>query len=567
MNHPGHRTGGQVLIDQLLIHGARLAFCVPGESYLAALDALYDAGNRIRLVTCRHEANAANMAEAHGKLTGKPGICFVTRGPGASHAYVGVHTALQDSTPMILFVGQVARETVGREAFQEIDIKAMFGDTAKWAVDVRDAERLPELVARAFQTATSGRPGPVVIGLHEDMLTDRVAVADAQPYRAVRPSPSTAALAELRERIAAARRPLVMAGGGGWSRQAADDLAAFAAAFDLPVCCSFRAQDIMDHRYPHYVGDSSLSISPTLLDALKQADLLLVVGARLGEITSQSYEVVAPPVPSQTLVHVHPGIGELGRVYQAALYINAGMPEFCAAARALAPLQNPPYAEWTHRLRAGYVDYLKPSPMPGAVDLASCMETMQALLPDDVLVATDAGNFAGWVNCFWRFKGYRSLLGPTNGAMGYGLPAAIAAKLAQPERTVVNISGDGGFMMAANDLGTAVQAGANIVAVIVNNGLYGTIRMHQEREYPERIVATNLHNPDFAAYARAFGAHGETVDRTEDFAPAFKRALAAGKPALIDLRIDPEAITPRTTLAAIRETALKRIAAETSNNR
>jgi acetolactate synthase-1/2/3 large subunit len=554
------RTGGQVLVDQLLIHGAKLAFCVPGESYLAALDALYDAGNRIRLVTCRHEANAANMAEAYGKLTGAPGICFVTRGPGASHAYVGVHTAKQDSTPLILFVGQIPRDFNGREAFQEIDIKAMFGDTAKWACDVRDAARLPELVARAFQVATSGRPGPVVLGLPEDMLTDLVEVTDARPYRAVQPSPSPAAMADLARRLAIAQRPLLLVGGGAWNAAAAAGLAAFAARFDLPVSASFRCQDLMDHADRHYVGDCSLSISAALTEAVKQADLLIVVGARLGEITSQGYTIVTPPVPAQDLVHVHPGVEELGRVFQPVLAVNAGPAEFFDAATTLPSPGTVAWSGWTGDLRAAHEAYLVPSAMPGDVDLAACLATMQRLLPRDALLTTDAGNFAGWVNRFWRFPGYRSLLGPTNGAMGYGLPAAIAAKLAQPARTVVNISGDGGFMMSANDLGTAVQSGANVVFVVVNNGLFGTIRMHQEREYPARTIATELHNPDFAAYARSFGAHGETVVRTADFEPAFQRALRAGGPAVIDLRIDPEAITPRTTLAAIRSAAQTRLA-------
>jgi len=550
------RTGGQVLIDQLLVHGVELAFCIPGESYLAALDALHDVRDRIRLITCRHEANAANMAEAYGKLTGKPGICFVTRGPGASHAYIGVHTAHQDSSPMILFIGQVARETFEREAFQEISVKDMFRGQCKWAVDVMDAARLPEFVARAFQVATSGRPGPVVIGLPEDMLLDQVAVADAEPFKTVRPTPAAADMSALRDLLARAERPLVMFGGGGWTAAAAADLAAFCAANNLAAAASLRCQDVMSSDDPHYVGDCNLAISPELANTVRNADLLIAIGPRLGEITTQGYTLVQPPVPRQKLVHIHADTGELGRVYQAALYINAGMAQFCAAARELAPVDGKKWAAWTRQARADYEKALVPGTMPGDLDLAACVQHMQTVLPDSAIVTTDAGNFAGWVNRFWRFRKYRTLLGPTSGAMGYGLPASIAAKLAQPDVPVISFSGDGGILMSGNDLATAVQYGANIIAIVVNNGIYGTIRMYQEREYPNRYPGTTLQNPDFAAYGRAFGAHGETVTKTADFPAAFDRALKAGKPALLELRIDPEAISTRTTLSALRNAAL-----------
>ena len=549
------RTGGQILVDQLLIHGADLAFCVPGESYLAALDALHDVDDRIRLITCRHEANAANMAEGYGKLTGRPGLCFVTRGPGAAHAYIGVHTAHQDSTPMILFVGQVAREMFGREAFQEISAERMFGSQCKWAVDVMDAARLPELIARAFQVATSGRPGPVVIGLPEDMLTDRVAVADCAPYAPVRPAPRADDLARLRHILAKAQRPLAIFGGGGWTAQAAADFAAFCAANDLPAAASLRCQDIMSSDDSHYVGDLNIAPDPKLMDAVRRADLLFVVGARLGETTTQGYTLVVPPVPEQGLVHAHADALELGRVYQAQLYLNAGMPELAAALKGLAPVPGK-WAAWRAELRGNYEASLVPGPMPGDLDLAVCIQHMQSVLPDDTIVTTDAGNFAGWVNRFWRFRRYRTLIAPTSGAMGYGLGAAIGAKLAAPRRMVVNFSGDGGFLMSGNDLMTAVQHDARVIAIVVNNGIYGTIRMHQERTYPTRYPATTLQNPDFAAYARSFGAHGETVTRTADFAAAFDRALQAGKPALLELRIDPEAIGTRATLTRLREAAL-----------
>ncbi len=550
------RTGGQVLVDQLLVHGTDLAFCIPGESYLAVLDALHDAAHRLRLVTCRHEANAANMAEAYGKLTGKPGICLVTRGPGAGHAWTGVHTAFQDSSPMILFVGQVARDTFEREAFQEISVKDMFRGQCKWAAEVMDAKRLPEFIARAYQTATSGRPGPVVLGLPEDMLLDQVEVRDLAPYQPVQPAPLPADMDRLRDLLAQAERPLVLFGGGGWTERAATDLAAFCAANNLPAAASLRCQDIMNSDDPRYVGDCNLAINPELSAAIRASDLLLVVGARLGESTTQGYTLIEPPLPKQKLIHIHADTNELGRVYQAALYINSGMTAFCAAARRLEPVAGS-WTSWTAKARAGYEASLVPGTMPGTLDLAACVLHLQKELPPDTIVTTDAGNFSGWVNRFWRFRKFRTLLAPTSGAMGYGVPAAIAAKLAMPHVTVVNFSGDGGFMMSGNDLATAVQHEANIIVLVVNNGLYGTIRMHQERNYPHRYPATTLNNPDFAAYARSFGAFGETVTETGQFADAFARAKAANRPALLDLRIDPEAIGTRSTLGGIRDAALR----------
>jgi len=555
------RTGGQILIDQLKVHGTRAAFCVPGESYLAALDALHDAKDSITLLTCRHEGGAANMAEAWGKLTGEPGICFVTRGPGASHSFCGVHTAMQDSSPMILFIGQVAREALDREAFQEIDIKAMFGHTAKWAAQIDDAARIPEFVSRAFHVATAGRPGPVVLGLPEDMLVDRAAVADASHYKRAQSVVAAADMASLRERLAKASRPFMVVGGGGWSVAAAADIRAFAEANNLPVIASFRCQDIVGNDSPVYAGELGTSTAKPLIDSIKSSDFLLVVGARMGEISTQGYTLLDIPKPRQQLVHVYADPDELGRVYQPDLPIVSGMAGFAAAARAMAPVEHKQWAAWTTAARAEYRKTLEGGSSPGALDMIQVMQVLKRVLPRDTIMTQDAGNFSGWLQRYWEFPGYRTQLGPTNGSMGYGVPAGVAAKLACPDRTVVTFVGDGGFMMTGQELATAVQYGINVIILVINNGLYGTIRMHQEREYPGRRIATDLKNPDFAALARAYGAEGITVSRTEEFGPAIDAALKAGRPVVLDLKLDPEAITSRTTLSALRDSAMKRLAA------
>lgn len=550
------RTGGRVLIDQLRLHGVDRAFCVPGESYLAALDALHDTPE-IALVVCRQEGGAAMMAEAYGKLTGRPGICFVTRGPGATNASPGLHIAFQDSTPLILFVGQVGRDMMEREAFQEIDYRRMFGPMAKWVAEIEDANRIPEFVARAFHTAVNGRPGPVVLALPEDMLTDRVSVGDGMRYREAEAAAPPAALAELAERLARAERPFVILGGGGWDQAAVSRVQDFAKAWDLPVGTSFRAQSHFDNTHPNYVGDVGIGINPALAERVKTADLLLVVGARLGEMTTGGYTLIDIPVPRQTLIHVYPGAEELGRVYAPTLPILSGMKSFAAALAALAPPAGARrWAALRAAARADYEAWTRPLPMPGPVQYGEIVAWLRRRLPDDAIICNGAGNYSGWIHKNYQFRRYRTQIGPTSGSMGYGTPAAIAAKLIHPERMVVNIAGDGCFMMHGQELATAVQYGAAILIVIVNNGMYGTIRMHQEREYPRRVVATALRNPDFAALARAYGAHGETVTDTAGFAPAFERAVASGGPALIDLRIDPNAITPRTTLDAIRAAAL-----------
>jgi acetolactate synthase-1/2/3 large subunit len=550
------RSGGQVLIDALKIHGVDTAFCVPGESYLAALDALYDARDSIRLIVCRQEGGASYMAEAYGKMTGRPGICFVTRGPGATNASIGVHTAFQDSSPMILFVGQVARDQVEREAFQEIDFRRMFGPLTKWVAEIDDAARIPEYVSQAFHRATNGRPGPVVLALPEDMLTDRVDVADSGCYRAVRPSPGAAQMDELSNRLDDAKHPFMILGGGGWSAQAVEDIRMFAEAANLPVGCSFRCQDLFDNGHRNYAGDVGIGINPKLADRVKNADLLIVVGARLGEMTTSGYTLLDIPVPRQALVHVHASAEELGRVYQAALPINAGMAEFASMAKALAPRSARTWDAETKTARAEYLEWSTPPQVDGPVQMGEIVSWLEGRLPEDAILTNGAGNYSTWIHRFHRFRRFRTQLAPTSGSMGYGVPAAIAAKVIAPERMVVSFNGDGCYMMNGQELATAVQYHLPVIFVVVNNGSYGTIRMHQERTYPGRVSGTDLVNPDFAALAAAYGAHGELVTETAQFAPAFERAAKAGKPTLIEIRLSAEVITPRQTLSQIRAAAM-----------
>jgi acetolactate synthase-1/2/3 large subunit len=557
MSLPVSRTGAQVLVDQLKIHGVDMAFCVPGESYLAVLDALYDA-ERIRLISCRQEGGAAFMAEAYGKLTGRPGVCFVTRGPGACNASIGVHTAFHDSTPLILFIGQVARGFGGREAFQEIDFRAMFGPIAKWVAQIDDPRRIPELVGRAFGLAVSGRPGPVVLALPEDMLTEACETPDAAPYRRVGAHPGAAELAELRRLLAEAERPLVIVGGGDWNAAAAADIQAFAVANRLPTVAAFRAQDIVDNHADYYIGALGVGVNPALLRRVKDCDLLLTVGDRMSELDTDDYTLLGIPRPRQRLIHVYPEAAELGRVYRPELAIVSGMPEFAAAARAQPALDGARWAGWLAAARADYMTYLRPTPVPGALNLGEVLAYLGERLPHDAIITNGAGNYTAWCHRFYQFSAYRSQVAPVVGTMGYGVPAAVAAKLAHPERVAVAFAGDGCFLMNGQELATAVHYRANIVVLVVNNGMYGTIRMHQEIHYPGRAIGTALSNPSFAAYAEAFGAYGEVVERTGDFAAAFERALAAGRPALLELRVDPEAITPRATLSGLRAAALQR---------
>jgi acetolactate synthase I/II/III large subunit len=549
-------SGGQLVVASLRAHGVRMAFSVAGESYLEVLDALYDAPE-IRLVTCRQEGGAAFMAEAYGKLTGEPGVLLVTRGPGACNASIGVHTAFQDSTPMIVLVGQVARHQIDREAFQEVDFRKMYAPLAKWVTQIDLAERVPELINQAFQVATSGRPGPVVVALPEDMLRDQRAAAAAGPYHAVRAHPGAADRAELRRLVAAAERPIMLVGGSGWSDEAAADIARFAEANQLPVCCSFRRQDIVDNRLSVFCGDLGTGAAPALVARFKAADLVLAVGARIGEITSQSYTLLGIPDPGKTLIHVHTAAEELGRVFRPDLAIQSGMPEFAAAAAALEPIAAPRWGAWREAARAEYETGLVPTPFASApaLDLGQVMVWLRERLPADAIVTSDAGNFSGWPNRFLQYRRPGRQLGPTSGAMGYGVPAAVAAKLVHPQRVVVGFCGDGGFMMTGQELMTALGEGVGPIILLFNNAMYGTIRMHQERRFPGRVVGTALKNPDFAALAAAYGGFGATVARTEEFAPAFEAALASRRAAIIELQVDPEIITTRTTLSALRRQA------------
>lgn len=555
MNTPS-RSGGQVLVDALRVNSVERAFCVPGESYLAVLDALHDVQDDIELVVCRQEGGAAYMAEAYGKLTGKPGICMVTRGPGATNASVGVHTAFQDSTPMILFIGQVARDQIEREAFQEVDYRRMFGQMAKWVVQIDDAARIPELVNQAFQRAINGRPGPVVVALPEDMLTDVVAVADALPARRVEAAASNDDIAHLQVLLSEARKPLVIAGGGGWNAQAVADLKRFVHTQNLPLAASFRCQDLFDNTDPHYAGDLGLAAGPALVEAVKHSDLLIVIGARLGEMTTGGYALVNIPTPAQQLVHVHASSDEIGRVYQPVLGINAGPASFLRQVAALPAGQPDSFAGWVQALNRGYQGNFDCPRSPGDVQMSEVIAWLNQRLPHDSILTCGAGNYTGWLHRGYQHRAFRTLLGPTNGSMGYGVPAAVAAKLTYPQRTVVAFAGDGCFLMNGQELATAAHYDAKVVVVVVNNGMYGTIRMHQERSYPGRVSGTQLHNPDFAALARAYGLHGETVTATAQFAEAFERCQASGKPALIEVQVDPEALTPRMSLSQIREKAL-----------
>ena len=556
MSAPKTRAGGRLLVDQLLAHGADCAFTVPGESFLPVLDGFHDVQDKIRLIVCRHEANAANMAEAYGKLTNRPGLCFVTRGPGATQASVGVHTAFQDSTPMILFIGDVGSDFRDREAFQEVDFHGMFTPLAKWVERIDDVARIPEYVARAFQIATSGRRGPVVLVLPEDMLAKEAEVHDAKHYAPAEPHPGPDDMQRLHKLLGAAKRPLAILGGSGWSREACNDIQRFAEANQLPVACAFRFQDLLDNNHAQYVGDVGIGINPILAERVRTADVLLVVGARLGEMTTSGYTLLESPVPRQRLIHVHSGAEEIGRVFQPELGIVSAPGPFARAAAALAPIENPAWKGSAAEARADFTAWAGRREIPGRVQMWDIVDYLNKQAPD-AIYTNGAGNFATWLHRFHRYTGFRTQLAPTSGAMGYGVPAAIAAKLVRPERTVICFAGDGDFLMSGMELATAVQYDAPVVVVILNNGMYGTIRMHQEKMYPGRVVGTDLKNPHFAALARSFGCMGEIVEDTAQFAPAYERIVASGKPGVIDIHLDPQAITPNTTLDKLRAGARK----------
>jgi acetolactate synthase-1/2/3 large subunit len=544
------RHGGRILADQLAIQGVRRVFSVPGESFLAALDGLHESG--IQNVVCRQEGGAAMMAEAHGKLTGRPGVLFVTRGPGAANASSGIHVAMQDSTPMVVFVGQIAREHRDREAFQEVDYRRFFSPLAKWAAEVDQTRRLPEYISRAFHVAQSGRPGPVVLALPEDMLSGSATVADLGPATPARQPARHADAQEIADRLRAAARPLVIAGGPGWSAQAAADLERFAQAFDLPVAVTFRRQDYMDNRHPNYAGDLGVGMNPRLALRLREADCLLVLGSRLGDIATGGYEHIDVSAPGRTILHVHPDPDEIGRVYRPDLGIAAQTADMLAELARLNAPEAPAWAAWRSAAREDYRHWQRPVELPGAVKMAEVVGWLNEHLPDDAILTNGAGNYAAFLHRYYRFRHYRSQLAPTSGSMGYGFPAAIAAKLEHPRRRVVCLAGDGCFQMTLNEMSTAVQHGAAVIVIVANNGIYGTIRMHQERHYPGRVSGTGLANPDFAALARAYGGHGETVTETAQFADAFARAEAAGTLAVIELKLDPEALATGQTLSEIR---------------
>jgi acetolactate synthase-1/2/3 large subunit len=546
------RNGGRILVDQLELNGVDLAFCLPGESFLPVLDALYD--SPIRLVSCRHEQGAANAAEAYGKLTGRPGVCIVTRGPGATQAAVGVHTARQDSTPMLLLVGHVPRAFTGRDAWQEIDYATSFAGFAKAAWHVDRADRLPEHVERAFALALSGRPGPVVLALPEDVLAEEADVADATPVETPRTAPRQEDLARLHELLGAAERPLVVVGEGGWTQQTGEDVLAFCEANELPVACAFRCQDFVDNRSSVYAGVLGVAMDDRLAARLRESDFVLAVGGRLGEVPTRRYTLLEPPRPRQTLVHVHPDPHELGFVYEPALPIVSSLPEFAAGLRSLDPVETR-WREWTKEARADYEENLRHEPMEGPVDLGEIMAFLRRRLPGDAIQTCGAGNFTVWAHRFAEFTQYGTQVCPRSGSMGYGVAAAVAAKLVHPDRIALCFTGDGDFVMSSPEFATAVQYDLPIVVLLVNNGMYATIRMHQERVFPGRVIGTSLENPDFPALAQAYGGFGERVERTEDFEAAFERALASVKPALLELPVDPERISPKVKLSELQARA------------
>lgn len=552
-------NGGKLLVECLLALGATKSFGVPGESYLAVLDALYETAGRLDYVLCRNEGGAAFMASAYGKLTGTPGICFVTRGPGATNASIGVHTAMQDSSPMILFVGQVSTDMKGREAFQEIDYGAVFGPLAKWAVEINDVDRLPEIVARAWTIALSGRPGPVVVALPEDMLTRHTEVpALAGPATVMEAGATPAAVEGAREMLAAAQRPLILIGGANWTPAGRASLKAFAEASDIPVVAAFRFQDQFDNNSPVFAGEAGVGMPAHVKRLMREADVILAVNVRFGEMTTDGYTLLSVPQPRQKLIHVHPSDREIGKIYTPTLGIHAGPNAFAAA---LTPIAGG-WSQWRSTSRAEYETAFDAPAQPGPVDMVAVTEWLRETLPEDVILTNGAGNFTVWPNKFFRFGSKARLLAPQSGAMGYGLPAAIAAKVACPERTVVCFAGDGDFQMTCQELGTAMQARAQPIVLLLNNGIYGTIRAHQERNYPARVSGTTLTNPDFVGLARSYGFHAERVSATSDFPAAFARALASKTGAVLDLEISPEALAPRQTLSQMRDAALASLKAK-----
>jgi acetolactate synthase-1/2/3 large subunit len=550
------RSGGQILVDELLVHGVDHIFCVPGESYLAVLNSLHD--SPIKLTVCRQEGGAAMMAEAYGKLTGRPGVCFVTRGPGATNASPGLLIALQDSTPMILFIGQIERQVRGREAFQEVDYRAFLGPLTKWVTEVDQPQRLPEIVSRAFHMATSGRPGPVAIALPEDMLVELAAASLGKRYQTPEPVPSSTDMERVEDFLRQSARPLVIAGGSRWDQASVNLLATFAEVYAVPVAASFRRQSLFPATHPNFIGDLTVGASAALIDYVRKSDVILLIGGRLSELPSQGYTLLQIPCPAQTLVHVHPGAEELGRVYRPELPINVSPRAFCKALSGLRSVRVPERAAYVREGRRIYEAWTdEPTVVPGDFNLGAVICALREELPDDAIVCNGAGNYAIWVHRYYRFRRFGAQLAPTTGSMGYGVPAAVAAKRVHPDKLVVAFAGDGCFLMNGQEFATAVQYDLPIVVIVLDNGMYGTIRMHQEREYPGRVIATDLTNPDFAAYATAFGGYGERVTATGEFMPAFRRAVASGRPAIIHCVVDPNALSPGQSLSAVRKQALE----------
>ena len=550
-------SGGELIAQALVAHGVENAFCVPGESYLEVLDALYDHQDTLKVVTCRHENGAAYMAEAYAKLTGRVGVCMVTRGPGACNASIGIHTAFQDSSPVVMLVGHVRREDIGREAFQEVDFIQMFAPLAKAVRMIDSAAQAGADVAWAFDTALSGRPGPVVLVLPEDMLREHVQARVPAPLPQAQCEIGVGDLERIHHRLCQAERPMLMVGGSHWTDQAREDILAFAENMDLPVCCSMRRLDIIDNTHPCFVGEMGIAPSPNLVERVKDADLLLVVGARLGEMTTQAYTLITPDESQHKLVHIHADASELGRVFPNAIGVACTPEVFAVAAKALASTSDH-WATWRAQARADYDAWHRPVDAPGDLNLGAAMQVIDEALDDDAIIAVDAGNFTGWAQRHLTFGSRRKFLGPTNGAMGYGVPAGVASKAAYPDAQVVVCVGDGGFGMTGQEIATALQFDLKLVVLVFNNGIYGTIRMHQENKHPGRVIATDLNNPDYAELARAYGAYGDVVETTDQFRPAFESALAAGKTAVLDLRFDANIISTRTTLEAIRNAALER---------
>jgi acetolactate synthase-1/2/3 large subunit len=551
------RTGAQILVDALEGHGLRHAFGVPGESYLAVLDALAD--SKIDFTICRQESGAAFMAEAAGKLTGKPGLCFVTRGPGMTNASAGVHVAQQDSTPMILIAGQIPRNFRHREAFQEIDVRAVFGTMAKWVVEIDDPARIPEFVARAVRIATQGRPGPVVMTLPEDMLVEETATEDLAAFEPVEIAPSLADMTKLQKLLWAAEKPFVIVGGSRWNENAVAAVVRFAERFDLPVGASFRRQMLFPNQHDCYAGDVGTGPNPKLSQRIKDADLVLAFGARLSEWPTQGYTLLTVPDPGRNFVHVHAGIEELGRVFQPTLGINATPVAFAAALESVQPPQEIRWREWRKSTRDDYLAWTEPLPkIPGDVQMSTIVDWLRKNLPADTVMCSGAGNFSIWLHRFYRHPKFGTQLAPISGTMGYGFPAAVGAAKLDPKRPVLCFAGDGDFLMTGQELATAMQYGLSPKVFVIDNGTYGTIRMHQERDYPGRVFGTDLKNPDFAAYARAFGADGFTIDSDKGAVAVMEKAFASKKATIVHVKIDTEAITPNTTISALREKTAKK---------